>query len=971
MSGAGISINFPGSNYGRCYARNVVLDSCKVAFDTNDAGGFDIRNCIITNSESAFNAYDQLIYNVDYCLTWQCDALTSGPSASQVQLGANVFQADPRFVCPGKGDYRLQDGSPAIDAGDPASAYNDANLPPSLGAARNDLGAYGGPNAYLPAVPSGDRMACAGIVVPAVPLWTYTGMQVNAGDTIYVSASPGDGQGWTWNKACIPSFGPEGHTVAPPTGCGTPTSPCEACSNPPFCYSSTWDLFLNEQAASHGQLIAFVGPTPYSDSNQNALSCGGTSYYTYYRWYGFGDSRNGEAQLPGFFGVGASSSFVSPAAGKLWLGFNDDAASNGVCDNAGYVVAAVSVNAPLPHAVDIPSKPSGSDSGNCGQSLLFSSSSRCNQDHPVEYRFDWGDGTQSDWTSGSASHSWSNNTSGPLAFQVKALARCSVDHNILSLDWSPVRSVTINPCNVQCPTLNPIGGPVPARPGQPFSLQLSTTNPAQHAVTYAVVQPVPLPDNATFDSASGLLAWTPSDGQVGIYDFVFSLHDRDVASCQDSTQACTIRVLSCQTATPPCPAPPGRTLTVPGSYSTIQKAIDAASDGDTILVKPKFGGYAECIDFKGKSVTLKSTDGPNRTSIVGTQGTFYSSPVVIFKTCEQRCSVLDGFTIKQEVNELGGGIFVEGASPTIRNCYVTENVGDARDTGPGGRGGGIYVTGHGACPLIDNTLIYDNTATADPGGGGICIDNGASADIQHCTLNHNIANIHGGGLYVSATSSANVLDSIIWGNLAGTVDNSQDIWNDGLKLNMNWSDTSDLAPINTGVNNKNDAPGFIEGTLGRHYIDNSSPAVNAGDREPSAELAARTTHKDGNPDDGVVDLGFHYEKHPIWIAEAYTGDLNGTRQSVFSPGEPMTYNVKYIIEEPAGTTYAAICSGKRGAQTFSKSEKHPAGTYVLRIAKKAPAATGNKKATVTMKLKNAAKTTLISTDKVQVSFQVQ
>jgi hypothetical protein len=38
-------------------------------------------------------------------------------------------------------------GSRCIDAGDPASAYNDACLPPSLGTVRNDMGAYGGPGA--------------------------------------------------------------------------------------------------------------------------------------------------------------------------------------------------------------------------------------------------------------------------------------------------------------------------------------------------------------------------------------------------------------------------------------------------------------------------------------------------------------------------------------------------------------------------------------------------------------------------------------------------------------------------------------------------------------------------------------------------------------------------------------------------------------------------------------------------------
>lgn len=38
-------------------------------------------------------------------------------------------------------------GSPCIDAGDPALAYNDICFPPSLGGPRNDMGAHGGPGA--------------------------------------------------------------------------------------------------------------------------------------------------------------------------------------------------------------------------------------------------------------------------------------------------------------------------------------------------------------------------------------------------------------------------------------------------------------------------------------------------------------------------------------------------------------------------------------------------------------------------------------------------------------------------------------------------------------------------------------------------------------------------------------------------------------------------------------------------------
>lgn len=53
---------------------------------------------------------------------------------------------DPLFVDGGAGDYRLTEDSPCIDAGIPAEAWNDSSRPPARGTARNDMGAFGGPD---------------------------------------------------------------------------------------------------------------------------------------------------------------------------------------------------------------------------------------------------------------------------------------------------------------------------------------------------------------------------------------------------------------------------------------------------------------------------------------------------------------------------------------------------------------------------------------------------------------------------------------------------------------------------------------------------------------------------------------------------------------------------------------------------------------------------------------------------------
>jgi len=55
---------------------------------------------------------------------------------------------------------------------------------------------------------------------------------------------------------------------------------------------------------------------------------------------------------------------------------------------------------PIAHTVSAPNTPSGPSSGQAGESLTFSTGgSTCSQGHSVQYRFDWGNGNYSSWSS--------------------------------------------------------------------------------------------------------------------------------------------------------------------------------------------------------------------------------------------------------------------------------------------------------------------------------------------------------------------------------------------------------------------------------------------------------------------------------------------------------------------------------------------------------------------------------------------
>ena len=86
-----------------------------------------------------------------------------------------------------------------------------------------------------------------------------------------------------------------------------------------------------------------------------------------------------------------------------------------------------------------------------------------------------------------------------------------------------------------------------------------------------------------------------------------------------------------------CPGPGGGTLVDP--YCSIQTAIDNVVDTDEIVVAP--GTYFETIDFLGKAITLRSSDGAEVTVIDGT-GFFH---VVQCVSSEGPDTILDGCTI--------------------------------------------------------------------------------------------------------------------------------------------------------------------------------------------------------------------------------------------------------------------------------------------------------------------------------------
>ena len=120
------------------------------------------------------------------------------------------------------------------------------------------------------------------------------------------------------------------------------------------------------------------------------------------------------------------------------------------------------------------------------------------------------------------------------------------------------------------------------------------------------------------------------------------------------------------------------------AFATIQKGIDTASEGYTIVVLP--GVYREDIKFNGKAVTVTG-EGSDATILEGPKGyavTFYQG--------EDANSVLRNVVIR---NCEDAGILISFSSPTITNVTVVDNAIGIRKINWGR-------------PNISNSILWNN-----------------------------------------------------------------------------------------------------------------------------------------------------------------------------------------------------------------------------------------------------------------------
>jgi parallel beta-helix repeat protein len=199
---------------------------------------------------------------------------------------------------------------------------------------------------------------------------------------------------------------------------------------------------------------------------------------------------------------------------------------------------------------------------------------------------------------------------------------------------------------------------------------------------------------------------------------------------------------------------------VPGNYTLIQAAVNAAVSGDTVLVAagtydslfyPPGADTTRCVVYMKSGVSLIGAGIGQSIIDAGHAGRgIYCNGVATGR--------IQGFTIRNSFAQLfGAGIYCfQGSSPTIANCRVAE-CGD----------GGI-ICAYGSSPSISACTIVDNVYKE---GGGMAIEQSSSPTITNCTIRDNSAP-SGGGIFIRSSSAPVFVDCVIDSNFLTTANAS-------------------------------------------------------------------------------------------------------------------------------------------------------------------------------------------------------
>ncbi len=323
------------------------------------------------------------------------------------------------------------------------------------------------------------------------------------------------------------------------------------------------------------------------------------------------------------------------------------------------------------------------------------------------------------------------------------------------------------------------------------------------------------------------------------------------------------------------------TRKVPSQYATIQAAIKAAVNGDTVLVAPGVykGEGNRNIELLGKKIKVISEEGADKTIIDLEESDFDGFYI---HQSEDTLSLVQGFRIIN-CGFSYAAINIDGASPTVRECKL-ENC----------RGLGLDIESSSA--IIERTIIRKNGSRdginccyaagtkirncliAENRGVGAYILCGDSPLFINCTIANNRDAFYVSGYSIKLT----MRNCIVWGNKA---ERGPTI-SGGLNLDISYSSLEGMAWPQMG--NLSEDPVFLD-TLYR--LSPNSPCIDAGSPLDGLE-----------PDGTQVNMGWY-------------GNTKGAEAG--NANAPIITGVSPTSGPPGGGTLVTISGKKFGSSKGS------------------------------------------------------
>jgi hypothetical protein len=332
-------------------------------------------------------------------------------------------------------------------------------------------------------------------------------------------------------------------------------------------------------------------------------------------------------------------------------------------------------------------------------------------------------------------------------------------------------------------------------------------------------------------------------------------------------------------------------------FRTIQKGINSATAGDTVLVER--GRYVENINFSGKAILVTSRfifDGSESTIESTIIDGNYAGSVVTFNSGENSNSVIRGFTITRGYFSYGAGIRCYESSPTIMENFVERDSFNLDISAQGGVG--IYC-------WASHAKIYRNLFADNKGLATVFLYGGSNAQL----INNTICDNYWGALSVQS-SSAYIKNNIFYNNARYAIHTSNSQWNVSYNDAYGHADNyygsiSDQTGINGNISAD---PLFADPFGGDYHLTQTSPCINAGDPADSVPPGGGTRIDMGAFESQFTGPWLTYYSHQI-------DDSGENNNGVVNPGETISMPIT-IINYGTETCYG-VSGTLRTADAFT------------------------------------------------------